>query len=265
MGKGANKQLLTNAGTAQNQNKRLIGQAQSLYGTVDPILQQEATNPTGYDPSDIAAMNTASQQSLGGSVGATTGQANLEAARTNNAGGFQGAIASSARDARRTLSQNALQVQIANAQLKQQKQQQAISQIAQLYGIDEATAANYLNSSNSALSSENQSHPLQQGLLTAGTFISDLASGAKSGAQTYQTLNPGCWIAAAVYDGWEDPRTIDVRRWLNTEFTKTLTGKLVMATYLAVGEPVAWFVKRSNLLKRMFRPLFDRALEKARA
>jgi hypothetical protein len=59
--------------------------------------------------------------------------------------------------------------------------------------------------------------------------------------------------------------TIDVRRWLNTEFTKSLTGKVVMATYLAIGREVAWFVKRSSLLRKVFKPLFDKALAKARA
>jgi hypothetical protein len=185
MGKGANKQLLGNSGYAQKTSGTLQNQAQSLYGQLDPILMKEATNPTGYAPGDVAAMNTASQQSLGGSVGGATGEANLEAARTNNAGGYQGAIATSARSAQRQLSQNALQVQIANAQLKEQQKQQALSALQQLYGIDTQTALNYLNSSNSALGTENQSHPIQQGFQTAGTFIKDLAQGASSGADAY--------------------------------------------------------------------------------
>jgi hypothetical protein len=180
MGKGANKQLLGNSGYAQKQSGALNNQAQDTYGFIDPALKAEATNPQGYGGADLAAMNTASSQSLGGSVGATTGQSNLEAARTNNAGGFQGSIASGARSAQRNLSQNAVAIQAANAQLKEQQRQTALAQLQQLYGIDRGTALNYLNSSNSALTSENQSHPLQQGLLTAGTFISDLTKGAQN-------------------------------------------------------------------------------------
>jgi hypothetical protein len=187
MGKGANKDLLGIAGKGVQRSNTLNDQASGTYGFIDPILKAEATNPQGYAPVDLAAMNTASQQSLGGSVGGATGEANLEAARTRNAGGFQGAIASSARSAQRQLSQNALQVQAANAQLKEEQKQKALTQLQQLYGIDQKTALDYLNNSTTALSEENKSHPLQQGLLTAGTFISDLTKG----AQNISNMNSG--------------------------------------------------------------------------
>jgi hypothetical protein len=130
----------------------------------------------------MAYMNTASQQSLGGSVGGATGQANLESARTRNAGGNQGAIASSARSAQRQLSTNALGIQKSQADLQQAQRQQALSSLQSLYGVDESTALNYLNSSTASLHDENQSHPNQQGLQTAGTFIEDLSKGATAAA-----------------------------------------------------------------------------------
>ena len=151
MGKAANKQLQSNSGVAQGSNKALQQQAGSIYGQIDPVLQQEATNPQGYSPTDLTAMNTASQQSLGGSVGGVTGQANLTAARTGNAGGFQGAIRSGSQDAMKDQSQNAVDIQAQNAQLKQQQQSQALSSLQSLYGTDQSTALNYLNGSTSAL------------------------------------------------------------------------------------------------------------------
>ena len=187
MGKGANKQLLNNAGTGQQQNKLLSGQGTAISGFLTPQLESEATNPEGYTPQQLAYMNTASQQSLGGGVAATTGQANLEAARTRNAGGYQAAVGDANRSARRQLSQNALGIQQKQADLQQQQRQQAIQQLMSLYGIDEQTALGYLNASTSALHDENQSHPNQQGLLTAGTFIEDLAGAAKSAAPANQT------------------------------------------------------------------------------
>lgn len=156
MGKGANKQLLNNSGTAQSRSKRLNNQSGSLYGFLDPTLTAEATNPQGYSPEDLASMNTANQQSLGGSTAGITGQANLTAARTRNAGGFQGAIGSGSRSAQRDLSENALNIQGEQARLKEAEKQTALSQIMQLYGIDESTALGYLNSSNSALGTENE-------------------------------------------------------------------------------------------------------------
>src|SRR5579871_1031737 len=159
MGKGANKQLMNNSGTAQADNADLSGKGSAISSFLTPQLENEANNPQGYTPAQLAYMNTASQQSLGGSVAGATGQADLEAARTRNKGGYQGAIASSARSAQRQLSTNALGIQKSQADLQQEQRQQAISQLMSLYNVDEATALSYLNSSNSALGTENQSHP----------------------------------------------------------------------------------------------------------
>src|SRR5580700_9597163 len=114
MGKGANAGLLKNAGNASSQ-------ASTISGQLTPELLQQAENPQGYTPQQMAYMNTASQQSLGGGTAATTGQANLTAARTRNVGGFQGAVASANQATQRQASQNAvgIQAQQANAQLQQ--------------------------------------------------------------------------------------------------------------------------------------------------
>lgn len=174
MGKGANKQLINNAGTGQALNKQLSGAGSDLSGYLTPQLESEANDPKGYTPQQLAYMNTASQQSLGGSTAGITGEANLAAARTRNAGGFQGAIGSGSRAAQRDLSQNALGIQKSQADLQQQQRQQALQSLQSLYGVDEQTALGYLNQSDSALADENKSHPNQEGLLTAGTFIKDL-------------------------------------------------------------------------------------------
>jgi len=156
MGKGANQQLLNNSGRGQTSSDALSGQANQIYGTLSPQLIQDATNPQGYTKQQLAYMNTASQQSLGGSTGATTGQANLQAARTRNAGGYQGAIASASRANARQLSQNAVGIQGMQANLQQEQRAQALKALQSLYGVSEEDAINYLNSSNTALNAENQ-------------------------------------------------------------------------------------------------------------
>ena len=150
MGKGANNVLLSNAGTGQGHAGGLMGQGSQISQQLVPELQSEANNPQGYTPQQMAYMNTASQQSLGGSTGGVTGQANLQAARTRNAGGFQGAVASGSRSNARQLSQNAVQIQANQANLQQQQRQQALSALQSLYGVDESTALGYLNQSDSA-------------------------------------------------------------------------------------------------------------------
>lgn len=180
MGKGSNQNLLQNSGTANKRSGTLTSNANDLYGFLDPTLQSEATNPTGYAPGDLAAMNTASQQSLGGATSAVTGQSNLEAARSRNAGGFQGAIGSGSRSAMKDNAQNAVQVQAQNAALKEAQKQQALSSLQNLYGTDESTALGYLNSSNSANSAESQSHPLQGAFGVGAQWINAMANAAKA-------------------------------------------------------------------------------------
>jgi hypothetical protein len=182
MGKGANKQLLSNSGKGQYHSDQLSGKADAITDFATPVLEGDVNNPKGYSPQQLAYMNTASQQSLGGSTAGITGEANLEAARTRNAGGFQGVAGSAARASQRQLSQNAVGIQKSQADVQLQQRDQAIKSLMSLYGIDENTALGYLGASTTALHDENQSHPNQEGLLTAGTFIKDLASGASSAA-----------------------------------------------------------------------------------
>lgn len=183
MGKGANKALLANSGTAQGRSGQTYGESQGDYNFLDPTLKAEATNPQGYTPQQMAYMNTASQQSAGGGAAATTGQANLEAARSKNAGGFQGAIGTANRGTQRQASQNALQVQENQANLQQAQKQQALQSLQSLYGTNSGAGLNYLNSSNTALNAENQGSALaNQDFWRSFNNIADTASSAAGAA-----------------------------------------------------------------------------------
>jgi hypothetical protein len=120
------------------------GQAQGVFNTLTPELEQETTNPqglgaqnvqqmegtiqglnttagntiqnydtaAGQDITNIAeAANTASQQSIGGAEAGAVGQGNLEAARTGNTDALAPALDASAQEGMEQLSQNALGVQ----------------------------------------------------------------------------------------------------------------------------------------------------------
>jgi len=117
-------QLFNESQQAQSSGSQ---QAQQLYNQVVPQLTQEATNPQGYGQKDLAAMNTASQQSIGGATAGAVGQGNLEAARTRNAGSFAPALDEAVRSGGRQLSQNALGIQENNANLKQAQQQAGLA------------------------------------------------------------------------------------------------------------------------------------------
>jgi len=181
MGKGANQQLLSNSGTAQDNSKQLSSQAQGVNNYLTPTLEAEANNPQGYSPSQMAYMNTASQQSLGGGAAASTGEANLAAARTRNAGGFAGAVGTADRGAQKQMSQNAVGIQAQQAQLQQQQRQQALQSLQSLYGIDENTALGYLNNSNTALNDENAASGAASALKVSQIAGGMWSSGASSG------------------------------------------------------------------------------------
>lgn len=110
--------------------------ASTVNSTLQPKLTQEANNPTGYTPTDMNSMLTASAQSLGGANSGITGQANLQAARTRNSAGYGSALDEAQRAKGRQLSQNALNIQSSNANLKQDQQQAGIKGLEGLYGID---------------------------------------------------------------------------------------------------------------------------------
>lgn len=121
------QQATTAATSAQNLSNGLQTNANALYGALAPELESEAAHPAGYAPSDLAAMNTAAQQSAGGSQAGAVGQGSLLASRTRNAGTADAAIAQSARTAGENLSKAALGTQLKNADLKQHQQQAGLS------------------------------------------------------------------------------------------------------------------------------------------
>jgi hypothetical protein len=123
--------------------KTLGGNAQGLYSTLAPSLTSEALAPPGMSEKDLAAINTAGQQSEGGSMAGAVGQGGLLAARTRNAGGADAAIADAARGGGERTSEGALKTQIMNAQLKQQQRRAALGQMGDLYGTGvSGTSAN---------------------------------------------------------------------------------------------------------------------------
>src|SRR6185437_6586661 len=92
--------------------------AGNLYSKLSPMYEQEAENPQGYGSADLAGMNTAVQQSVGGSTAAAKGEGMLQAARTRNRGAMASSIGDSIRSGQRTLADKALDIQGKNADMK---------------------------------------------------------------------------------------------------------------------------------------------------
>jgi hypothetical protein len=250
------QQAQTGATSAQNFSNGLQGNASSLYGELAPELQTEAAHPSGYAPADLARMDTAAQQSAGGSMAGAVGQGSLLAGRTKNAGTADAAIAESAKDTGGALARAALGSQLKNADLKSKQQQEGLSGMEGLYGMDVSGANNALGevagNVNANTNAANESWDWAKYILDPAMQAAGEGTG----------LAMGCWIAEAIY-GVNDPRTHTVRAWLNGPFRETTFGNAVMALYLAIGKQVAWVARRSFTLRLLLRPLFDRALARA--
>jgi hypothetical protein len=135
----AQKQLgTTNAiGSGYNTN------AGNIYSSLEPQLKQEATNPQGYQPQDLAAMRTGARQAGGGATSGITGQGDLEVARTKNTAGYNATLDQAARTGQQTGSEDELGIEAANANLKQKQQQSALTSLGNLYGTETGAGESY--------------------------------------------------------------------------------------------------------------------------
>lgn len=121
------------------------------YSTIDPFLTNELTNPQGFGADTIAQMLTQGGQAVSGATGAAKEAATLNASRTGNAAAIPGIIDATARNAMKQGSDNALNVNIKNALLKNEQQQDAAKGLEALYGEDVGSALRAMGLQNESL------------------------------------------------------------------------------------------------------------------
>lgn len=92
--------------------------------------------------------------------------------------------------------------------------------------------------------------------------INDVTGLGTAGASAYKNVT-GCWVAAEIFGGWMDPRTIRVRSWMFGPFRRTLAGRMVSSLYLRWGERTAAAIRRFPLLRPLFTILCEAALRRA--
>ena len=125
----------------------------------------------------------------------------------------------------------------------------AASATGQLYGTATSGRADALN------------NLTQFGLASYGPINSLVgAAGVAGGA----ALGKYCWISAAVFDGWDDPRTMLTRLWLFNEFNKRPVGKILTDLYVQFGERLAEHVRTNRVVRSVMTVIFNNALDSAR-
>lgn len=149
----------------------------SAWNTAFPILEGEAVNPQGYTPAQKTSMNTATQQSLGGSVAGAVGQGNLTAGRTRNPGSLGAALDASAMGGMKRGSTAALGVEEQSANLAQEKQQNALKELGSLYGTNVEGLGKMMANANQALSQYETAKEHE------GSVMGDLGQIAKVGGE----------------------------------------------------------------------------------
>jgi hypothetical protein len=134
--KKARGQGLGAAQTASGTAAGYGGAAQGVASTLVPEYTQEAKNPTGINPTDLNAMQVASQTGAGGAAGALMGTATDQAARSRNSGALAGTLDQIARNKTQAAAGGNLAIQNMNTQEKLRQKQEGLKGLEGLYGTD---------------------------------------------------------------------------------------------------------------------------------
>ncbi len=94
----------------------------------------------------------------------------------------------------------------------------------------------------------------------ADTLPGDLTAAIGSAGAVGSAAIKACWVAARIYGGWYEPRTVLVREWLTTEFTNSAFGRFIVRLYIKHVERAS----KNQTIVALLKPLFDLALRKAR-
>jgi hypothetical protein len=131
-----------------------------------------------------------------------------------------------------------------------------ISAESGLYGSAGSQAGGALNTQESAAQTPSFWDEVGSGL--AGGLGGALTAGGAAYGKA-----KGCWIAAEIFGGWYEPRTVLVRTWLHGDFSRHRFGRIVVALYMRFGERTAEVIRRYPFLRRVFLPVLNAALRKA--
>lgn len=163
-----------------------FAQQQSVLSVLMPQLKAMATNPQGFGVQAMAAMTSATINTLGGQLASQQQALRQQFATSNLAGlgsGAQAAISAGlSSSAAGAEASNLQQLAIANAQAKQQQQQFALSGMSGLAGMSGQQALSAggmgMQGLSSAMQGATQQFQMQQQMAQQGSFWQNFAAGA---------------------------------------------------------------------------------------
>lgn len=278
MSRGQEGQVVS---TAKDQNKTDFSNAQNSYNQANNSLNSEqgdiqdyknqlsqyaAANPYGQGGAYQTAVNQSTANTADAASQATAQKMAGAAARTGqNAGqavaGGQAAEQANTRDLMQTQAQNNAS-RISN-QASYNKGVLSASEVPAT--LQEGVTKGYSGLTSSQNTAANEELGTEQKAAETPTWGEDLYSGTLKAGEAFAEGygKSKCWIAAELYGGWFDPRTVLVRAWLDQSFKKRWYGPMILAAYGKWGPQVAKALKTHKIWRRFFQWIFDGALVRA--
>lgn len=99
------------------------------------------------------------------------------------------------------------------------------------------------------------------------SFLDELGNGLIQGADMAGAAyagKKGCWIAAELYGGWDDPRVSLIRAYLFGPFSESRIGAWLTHLYVLYGIRATEIIRRNRTARFAFKVIFDRALNAAK-
>lgn len=265
-------QLAANAA----QNQAFANQARStLFGTYDPATNQysggtesQYLNPSSQDTNNL----TGAYQNEYNTVANQNAQGAQRAVQTSQMQGYNqgqgktpvGYQADQARQAYQTQANNNA---TAYSGLFGQQHAEDVSNYQNANNMlnSNSTGASNLSLQGNSAAAGNYNGlygtASQQTPTALGTILG--TAGTLAGAAATAYAGKGCWIAAELYGGWFEPRTMLVREWLHEEVSKTRAGRFILDIYMRFGARVAELIKTKRWLRGIFQRIFDAAFSRA--
>lgn len=261
------QQMTTQDATEFSEDQGILTQMQSVYA---PILAA-GPNQDGFNAAETNSLNTTANEGVATNyASASTALKEQQAAE----GGVAGAMPSGV-DTQQDENLDA------SAAAQQSTEQQQIQQAGYTQGYNEFTqATNALEGTAGLLNPDGTASAANSAGSAAETTANQIAQesegwmaplagavGAVGGAATGAIIKNsglGCWVAAELYGGWLNPRTILVRKWIFGDFCRTASGQFLSNVYLRHGEKTARAIRRFPVLRLVFLPIFNLALWRAK-
>jgi hypothetical protein len=249
-----NQQYNQNAQTAFNQAQGDINDMSSA------VAKYAASNPYGQG----GQFQTSQNQILANTSDAAAkaaGQALQSAAvRTGqNSGGAIAATEAMQEQNERNLSSQDAQANQQRIADQAKYNESALNQQGKVESMQDQLAQQQGAAAQGALGTQEQAAQQPSFLDSLGnSFLGGMGQMGSAAITKY------CWIAAELYGGWNDARTILMQRWLASEFGRTWWGRLLLRAYTVWGARIAKEMRSKPRLRAFFQWLFDAGLDRAR-